>query len=136
MRSERAVGLHVRERRARVPLRHDTVRVRLHRHVDGQLELRTLQSSMHAPASFDRAAVAQALASVNVASCKDKNGPTGPGHVVVTYVPDGTVSRAEVDLSPFAGTTAGDCIANKLRAARVQPFTGGSVKVGKAFILK
>ncbi len=84
-------------------------------------------------APFDRGAAAAALGGVNVQSCKRGDGPTGPGHVSVTFSPSGSVSSAVADQPPFAGTAIGGCIAAKFRAARVPAFGGGSVKVGKSF---
>jgi predicted Zn finger-like uncharacterized protein len=86
-------------------------------------------------APFDRGAAAGALGAVNVASCKRPDGPTGPGHVAVTFAPDGSVATAQVDQPPFAGTAVGGCVAGKFRGARVPAFSGGSVKVGKSFVI-
>jgi predicted Zn finger-like uncharacterized protein len=86
-------------------------------------------------AQFDRGAAAGALGAVNVASCKKGDGPTGAGHVSVTFAPDGSVATAVVDQPPFAGTAVGGCVAGKFRGARVPPFAGGSVKVGKSFVI-
>jgi hypothetical protein len=86
-------------------------------------------------APFDRGAAAGALGAVNVASCKRSDGPTGSGHVSVTFSPDGSVSTAQVDQPPFAGTAVGGCVAGKFRGARVPAFAGGSVKVGKSFVI-
>jgi predicted Zn finger-like uncharacterized protein len=84
---------------------------------------------------FDRGAAAAALGSINVASCKKPDGPTGTGHVTVTFAPNGSVTSAVVDSAPFAGTPVGGCIAGKFRGARVPAFSGGNVTVGKSFSL-
>jgi hypothetical protein len=84
---------------------------------------------------FDRGAAAGALGSVNVASCKKPDGPTGSGHVSVTFGGDGSVVSAVVDQPPFAGTAVGGCVAGKFRGARVPSFSGGNVKVGKSFTI-
>lgn len=86
-------------------------------------------------APFDRGAAAAALGGVNVASCKKPDGPTGSGHVTVTFDPSGSVSSAAVDGGPFPGTPVGGCIAGKFRGARVPAFGGSPVKVGKSFTL-
>jgi predicted Zn finger-like uncharacterized protein len=86
-----------------------------------------------ASAPFDRGAAAAALGNVNVSSCKKPDGPTGSGHVSVTFQPDGSVQSAVVDQPPFAGTPVGGCVAGKFRGARVPAFSGGNVKVGKSF---
>jgi hypothetical protein len=88
-----------------------------------------------ASAPFDRGAAAAALGSVNVASCKKPDGPTGSGHVSVTFSPDGSVQSAVVDQPPFAGTAVGGCVASKFRGARIPAFSGSTVKVGKSFVI-
>ena len=74
-----------------------------------------------------------ALGGVNVQSCKKADGPTGSGHVKITFAPNGSVSSAVVDSGPFPGTPVGGCIAGKFRGARVPAFSGGPVSVGKSF---
>ncbi|MBL8613367.1 MAG: zinc-ribbon domain-containing protein [Myxococcales bacterium] len=86
-------------------------------------------------APFDRGAAAAALGGVNVASCKKPDGPTGQGHVKVTFGPDGSVQSAVVDGGPFPGTPVGGCIAGKYRGARVPAFAGSPVTVGKSFTI-
>jgi hypothetical protein len=86
-------------------------------------------------AAFDRGAAAAALGAVNVASCKKGDGPTGGGHIAVTFSPNGSVTTAIADQPPFAGSAVGGCIAGKFRGARVPPFSGAPVKVGKSFVL-
>jgi predicted Zn finger-like uncharacterized protein len=86
-------------------------------------------------AAFDRGAAAAALGAVNVASCKKADGPTGGGHVAVTFAANGSVSSAIADAPPFAGSAVGGCIAGKFRGARVPAFGGAPVKVGKSFVL-
>jgi hypothetical protein len=98
-------------------------------------------AGVHAPAAaapatqtssapFDRGAAAGALGAVNVAGCKRPDGPTGSGHVSVTFAPDGTVSNATADQPPFQGTPVGGCVAGKFRGAHIPAFGGGPVKVG------
>jgi predicted Zn finger-like uncharacterized protein len=86
-------------------------------------------------APFDRGAAAAALSAVNVVSCKKPDGPTGSGHVKVTFAPNGTVSSAVVDQPPFAGTPVGGCVAGKFRGAHIPAFSGGPVPVGKSFVI-
>src|SRR3954470_20859293 len=85
--------------------------------------------------AFDRAAAAAALGAVNIGSCKKTGGPTGAGKVTVTFAPNGTVSNAEIDGAPFAGTAVGGCIAAKYRGVHVAPFSGAAVTVAKSFSL-
>jgi predicted Zn finger-like uncharacterized protein len=84
---------------------------------------------------FDRGAAAGALGAVNVGACKRPDGPTGSGHVSVTFAPDGSVSSAVADAPPFAGTPVGGCVAGKFRSAHIPAFGGGPVKVGKSFVI-
>lgn len=86
-------------------------------------------------APFDRGAAAAALGAVNVQSCKKPDGPTGAGHVTVTFGPDGQVQSAVVDSGPFPGTPVGGCIAGRFRGAHVPPFGGAPVRVGKSFTI-
>jgi hypothetical protein len=86
-------------------------------------------------APFDRGAAAAALGGVNVQSCKKGDGPTGAGHVTVTFSPDGSVQSAVIDSGPFPGTPVGGCIAGKYRGAHVPAFGGAAVRVGKSFTL-
>jgi hypothetical protein len=72
---------------------------------------------------------------VNVGACKKADGPTGSGHVSVTFSPDGSVSSAVVDSPPFAGTPVGGCVGGKFRGAHIPAFGGGPVKVGKSFVI-
>lgn len=85
--------------------------------------------------TFDRAAAGAALSGVNVAGCKKPDGPTGAGHVTVTFESSGSVQSAIVDGGDFPGTPVGGCIAGKFRGAHVPPFSGSPVKVGKSFNL-
>lgn len=91
----------------------------------------SLDSAMRPP--FNRGEAAAALSGVAYASCKKPDGPQGGGHVYVTFEPNGTVSSAVVDQGAFVGTSAGGCIAAKFRGARVPPFSGSAVRVGKSF---
>jgi hypothetical protein len=86
-------------------------------------------------APFDRGAAQGALGGVNVQSCKKPDGPTGSGHVKITFAPNGSVSSAVVDQGPVPGTAVGGCIAGKFRGAHVPPFGGGPVSVGKSFTI-
>jgi hypothetical protein len=86
-------------------------------------------------APFDRGAAQGALGGVNVQSCKKPDGPTGSGHVKITFAPNGSVSSAVVDGGPFPGTPVGGCIAGKFRGAHVPAFSGGPVSVGKSFTI-
>jgi hypothetical protein len=83
--------------------------------------------------AFDRDAASTALKSVNIARCKKPKGPTGDGHVIVTFAPRGSASDVVVDQAPFAGTKVGKCIAGEYRKVKVPPFTGAAVSVGKKF---
>jgi len=87
-------------------------------------------------ASFDRGAASAALSSVNVNSCKKGDGPTGSGHIKITFANNGTVQSAVVDQPPFAGTSVGGCVASKFRGAHVPGFAGAPMTVGKSFVVE
>jgi predicted Zn finger-like uncharacterized protein len=84
-------------------------------------------------AQFDRGAAAAALGAVNVQACKKGDGPTGSGHVSITFSPNGSVSNVVADQPPYQGTAVGGCVAAKFRSARVPAFGGAAQKVGKSF---
>ena len=85
------------------------------------------------PKGLDRKAVADAFESVNLAICKKPKGPTGEGHVVVTFAPTGKATAATVDSPTFARTKVGKCIEKEYGKLKVSPFTGDSVSIGKKF---
>jgi hypothetical protein len=86
-------------------------------------------------APFDRSAAAAALGAVTIEDCKTVDGPRGAGHVQVTFEPDGSAATAIVDV-PFGGTAVGGCVAGRFRTARVPPFAGEPVTVGKTFAVE
>ncbi|WP_437528060.1 zinc-ribbon domain-containing protein [Sorangium sp. So ce726] len=88
-------------------------------------------------AEFNRGAASSALgaAAGSAKSCKKAGGPTGTGRVKVTFAPNGSVTSAEVQGAPFAGTSVGGCVARLFRGARVPAFGGGSVSVSKSFTI-
>jgi len=59
----------------------------------------------------------------------------GPGHAMITFQPDGSVSSVVVDDGPFVGTSVGACVEQRFREVRIRPYDGGPVKVGKSFNL-
>lgn len=85
---------------------------------------------------FDKGAAAAGLSRANVQRCSAPGGPTGMGHVTVTFVPTGTVGAAVVDQGPFPGTAVGGCIARVFGTITVPPFSGPPVRVGKSFVLR
>ncbi len=88
-----------------------------------------------ATAPFDRGAAAGSLGTIasSLGSCKKGDGPTGSGHVKVTFSPSGNVKAVDVDQPPFAGTSVGGCVAGKFRSAHVPAFSGSEITVGKSF---
>lgn len=82
---------------------------------------------------FDRGAASRELSQVSVLPCKQSKGPTGDGHIVVTFAPTGEVQDAVVDRDPFKGTAVGRCIAMQYKHAHVPKFSGAPVTVGKTF---
>jgi predicted Zn finger-like uncharacterized protein len=84
---------------------------------------------------YDRGAAAAALGQIadGVGGCKKAGGPTGDGHVSITFAPNGSVASAIVDQPPYAGTAVGGCVAGKFRGAHVPAFSGSNITVGKRF---
>lgn len=82
---------------------------------------------------FDRGAAARELGQVSTLPCKQSKGPSGDGHIMVTFSPNGDVTDAVVDRQPFKGTAVGRCIAMQYKHARVPKFSGPAVTVGKSF---
>jgi hypothetical protein len=85
--------------------------------------------------AFDRLAAAKALASVDPLVCRTADGPTGRGHVKVTFDVDGSVASAVVDAGPYPGTAVGSCLAAAYATVAVPPFGGAPVRVGKSFTI-
>jgi hypothetical protein len=94
------------------------------------------QAPQASSAPFDRGAAAAALGAVSVSGCKKSDGPTGSGHIRVTFAPSGSVQSAVVDQPPFAGTPVGGCVMGKFRSAHIPAFAGAPVSVGKSFIVE
>lgn len=90
-------------------------------------------ASLPAP-PFDRSAAARALG-ISVESCKRPDGPTGPGHVRVTFQPSGAVSAVEVD-APYSGTAVGACVAQRYRSVSMPAFSGNAITAGKTFAIQ
>ncbi len=92
---------------------------------------------------FDLEAAERALLAVDVSACRAAAGPSGKGHVKVTFAPDGSVSAARFDKGEpndttvdFGRTPRGDCILERFRAATVPAFTKSPVAVGKTITLE
>jgi hypothetical protein len=86
--------------------------------------------------SFDRAAASRALGSISLLPCKQAKGPSGDGHVIVTFAPTGEVTEVTVDREPYKDTAVGRCIAGQFKHAQKVPrFAGAPVSVGKTFHL-
>jgi serine/threonine protein kinase len=84
--------------------------------------------------AFSRgAALAQlGAASGRAGACKRPGGPTGSGHVTVTFAPDGSTSKVSV-AAPFGGTPTGACLSANYSGLRVPAFTGSSVSLPGSF---
>ncbi len=78
-------------------------------------------------------AAAAALGGENAHACDEEPGVDGNGHVLVSFAPDGTVQNADVDSGGNERTPRGACIAAQFKKARVPPFAGAPVRVGKTF---
>lgn len=85
-----------------------------------------------APLSQGAAIAALGAAAAGAPSCKKPGGPSGTGRATVTFAPNGTVSAVSLS-SKFAGTPVGSCVEGLFRRARLDPFTGGPVTLGRSF---
>lgn len=88
------------------------------------------------PTPFDRSAASDGLARADLSSCRRSDGPTGFGHVTVSFLPTGVVDRVVIDGPPFDGTPVGECIIKAFKNVRVPRYGGGLVTVGKSFTLR
>lgn len=88
------------------------------------------------PFNRDAAASALAAAAEGASACRQEGDPSGTATVTVTFAPSGRVTTATISGPPFAGTKTGGCIAASLRRARVPPFAGDTVTVGKTVVIR
>jgi hypothetical protein len=89
-------------------------------------------------AEFDRAAALSSLkaAAVEASACRKEGDPSGTASVTITFAPSGRVTSATLSGPPFAGTATGGCIASAMRRAKVPPFAGDRVTVGKTIVIQ
>jgi hypothetical protein len=71
-------------------------------------------------------------AASRAASCKRPDAPGGAGRATVTFSPSGAVTNVVVP-APFAGTSAGSCVAAVFKGLRVPAFTGSAVTLPQSF---
>ncbi len=86
-----------------------------------------------AVAEFDKSAAVTAIAEVNLQKCKATNAARGEGHVMITFSPTGAAQVVQVDKGPWVGTPVAKCMAREFKKAKVPPFKGDAVTVGKLF---
>lgn len=84
-------------------------------------------------AGFDKEAASSALSSVDLTKCRATNAEKGEGHVMITFAPAGTASKAVVDKGPWVGTPVAKCLASQFKKATIPAFGGEPVTVGKTF---
>jgi len=85
-----------------------------------------------APLNRGAAIAALGSAASSASSCRKKGGPTGSGRATVTFSPSGAVTSVSIS-GKFAGTAVGSCVEGLFRRARLQPFSGGPVTLGRSF---
>jgi hypothetical protein len=93
-----------------------------------------LPNDQRPPLNQGAAIAALGVAANQAPSCKSADGPSGSGRATVTFSPDGYVTSVSVS-APFAGTSVGNCVANHFKKAKVPPFRGSPVSLGRAFIV-
>lgn len=91
------------------------------------------KESAPAGVSFDREAAASAIGSVDLTKCRATNAEKGEGHVMITFAPAGTASKAVVDRGPWVGTPIAKCLASQFKKTTIPAFGGEPVTVGKSF---
>ena len=84
-------------------------------------------------ASFDKEAAASAISSIDLTKCRATNAEKGEGHVMITFAPGGTASKAVVDKGPWVGTPLAKCLASQFKKTTIPAFGGEAVTVGKTF---
>lgn len=78
---------------------------------------------------FDKRAARDALAKVDVTRC----GAPPNGHAKVTFAPDGTVSKVDVDHPHDLPPAARDCVRTEFAKARVLAFDGQPITLGTSW---
>ena len=97
----------------------------------GSNPYRTAAAPADPNAPFDRGAAAQALGAVSLAGCGAE--PRSGGHLQIVFSNDGSARASDVS-AQGASADALKCIGDRFSAARVPPFSGSAVKVGKSFV--
>lgn len=77
-----------------------------------------------------------AKAAVAAKACRKPGDPGGTVQASVTFAPDGNVASVAVTGAGITGTTMGNCIAEELKTARVQPFSGKAATVRRLMKFK
>jgi hypothetical protein len=90
----------------------------------GPVDLQPRPARPAPPSPFDPGAAYGAVAGVDLAPCKDEGLASGYGHVVVGFMPDGSVGGVAVDLPPASSPWAHGCVENELRQMRIASFDG------------
>jgi hypothetical protein len=90
----------------------------------GPVDLQPASASAPAPKPFDLGGAYGAIAQVDLASCKAEGLAPGYGHVVLGFLPDGSVGGVAVQLPPSSSPWAHACVESALRGVRVSPFAG------------
>ena len=83
--------------------------------------------------TFDRQGAAATLAQIDLSMCRAPKAPRGEGHVIVTFKPGGNATSAVVDRGPMVGSPVAKCIGAQFAKAKVAPFKGREIQVGKLF---
>jgi hypothetical protein len=85
---------------------------------------------------FNRTAAITSLRKIggSFPACRDATRLWGSGQATISFAPDGSVSSVVVG-PPFAKTLAGDCVADKLRAAQAPPYDGKPGVVVYRFVI-
>jgi hypothetical protein len=85
--------------------------------------------------TFDAKGARAALASVDLATCRDAGAPRGYGHATVTFNPDGKTSKVVVDTPAGLAAAAVKCIGDRLGAVSIAQYEGSYVTVGTTWFV-
>ena len=85
--------------------------------------------------TFDGAATRNALAEVDLSTCKEVGLERGYGHARVTVNPDGVISKVVIEEPQKISRAAAKCIGNELAKAKVPEFRGSLVTIGTTFFV-
>jgi hypothetical protein len=83
--------------------------------------------------AFDPQAARVALNNIDVSGCREAGAPKGYGHAMVTFNPDGRISKVHIDVPTGLSQDAASCIGDRMGTATITPFKGSLVTMGTTY---